>query len=243
MCCRPTASTPAGTSGPTASRTRARSTSGGGRRSTSTPTTRCSRPTCSTSTATSTASAAEVRFVHFLRSERKFDGIDALVAQLKHDVEHARRAARVPSTTFDRRVGQCGTDRSARRPDRPCRRLVVDALDQVGVVAAVDRSAPGRRTAPPRRRRRPRLEQRRVEQPEGSPCGVVVDDQLRLGRPAERLALGERWFGLPCALMSSTADCRRGRRIGDGVGQALHRRPHEVLHRRRVLGRGSSAFV
>jgi riboflavin kinase / FMN adenylyltransferase len=33
---------------------------------------------------------AEVRFCHFLRSERKFDGIDALVAQLKHDVEHAR---------------------------------------------------------------------------------------------------------------------------------------------------------
>lgn len=34
---------------------------------------------------------ARVRFEHFLRSERKFDGIDALVAQLKHDVEHARR--------------------------------------------------------------------------------------------------------------------------------------------------------
>lgn len=33
---------------------------------------------------------ARVRFVDFLRSERKFDGIDALVAQLKHDVEHAR---------------------------------------------------------------------------------------------------------------------------------------------------------
>ena len=33
---------------------------------------------------------AEVRFTHFLRSERKFDGIDALIAQLKHDVEHAR---------------------------------------------------------------------------------------------------------------------------------------------------------
>lgn len=31
-----------------------------------------------------------VRFVSFLRSERKFDGIDALRAQLKHDVEHAR---------------------------------------------------------------------------------------------------------------------------------------------------------
>lgn len=35
--------------------------------------------------------AARVRFVEFLRSERKFDGIDALVAQLKHDVDAARR--------------------------------------------------------------------------------------------------------------------------------------------------------
>ena len=33
---------------------------------------------------------AEVRFVHFLRSERKFDGVDALIAQLKHDIESAR---------------------------------------------------------------------------------------------------------------------------------------------------------
>ena len=33
---------------------------------------------------------ARVRFTHFLRSERKFDGIDALIAQLKHDIEHAR---------------------------------------------------------------------------------------------------------------------------------------------------------
>jgi riboflavin kinase/FMN adenylyltransferase len=33
---------------------------------------------------------AEVEFTHFLRSERKFDGIDALVNQLKHDVDHAR---------------------------------------------------------------------------------------------------------------------------------------------------------
>jgi riboflavin kinase/FMN adenylyltransferase len=31
-----------------------------------------------------------VEFTHFLRSERKFDGIDALVAQLRHDVDHAR---------------------------------------------------------------------------------------------------------------------------------------------------------
>ena len=33
---------------------------------------------------------AEVRFGHFLRSERKFDGIDAIRAQLTHDVQHAR---------------------------------------------------------------------------------------------------------------------------------------------------------
>jgi riboflavin kinase/FMN adenylyltransferase len=34
---------------------------------------------------------AEVRFAYFLRSERKFDGVDALIAQLTHDVEHARQ--------------------------------------------------------------------------------------------------------------------------------------------------------
>ncbi len=34
---------------------------------------------------------ARVRFAHFLRSERKFDGVDALVAQLGHDVAHARQ--------------------------------------------------------------------------------------------------------------------------------------------------------
>ncbi len=33
---------------------------------------------------------ARVRFTHFLRSERKFEGVDALISQLKHDVEHAR---------------------------------------------------------------------------------------------------------------------------------------------------------
>ena len=33
---------------------------------------------------------AEVRFAHFLRSERKFDGIEAIVAQLTLDVQHAR---------------------------------------------------------------------------------------------------------------------------------------------------------
>ena len=45
---------------------------------------------------------AKVRFETFLRSERKFDGIDALVAQLKHDVEAtrhtlARRGPRSPA--------------------------------------------------------------------------------------------------------------------------------------------------
>ena len=34
---------------------------------------------------------AKVRFGHFMRSERKFDGIDALRAQLEHDIEHAQR--------------------------------------------------------------------------------------------------------------------------------------------------------
>jgi riboflavin kinase/FMN adenylyltransferase len=33
---------------------------------------------------------AKVRFVHFLRSERKFDGIDALIEQLRSDVESTR---------------------------------------------------------------------------------------------------------------------------------------------------------
>lgn len=33
---------------------------------------------------------ARVEFTNFLRSERKFDGIDALVSQLKNDVDHAR---------------------------------------------------------------------------------------------------------------------------------------------------------
>jgi len=34
---------------------------------------------------------AHVRFEHFLRSERKFDGVDALIAQLALDIEHARQ--------------------------------------------------------------------------------------------------------------------------------------------------------
>jgi len=36
--------------------------------------------------------AANIRFTHFLRSERKFDGVDALIAQLKHDIDNARAA-------------------------------------------------------------------------------------------------------------------------------------------------------
>ncbi|MGB8861497.1 MAG: bifunctional riboflavin kinase/FAD synthetase [Ilumatobacteraceae bacterium] len=35
--------------------------------------------------------AARVEFTHFLRSERKFDGIDALIGQLKNDIDHARK--------------------------------------------------------------------------------------------------------------------------------------------------------
>lgn len=34
--------------------------------------------------------AAKVQFTHFLRSERKFNGPDALIAQVKLDVDHAR---------------------------------------------------------------------------------------------------------------------------------------------------------
>jgi len=34
--------------------------------------------------------AARIEFANFLRSERKFDGIDALIGQLKNDVDHAR---------------------------------------------------------------------------------------------------------------------------------------------------------
>jgi riboflavin kinase/FMN adenylyltransferase len=35
---------------------------------------------------------AHVQFTNFLRSERKFNGIEALIEQLKHDVDHARSA-------------------------------------------------------------------------------------------------------------------------------------------------------
>jgi riboflavin kinase/FMN adenylyltransferase len=40
---------------------------------------------------------AQVQFSHFLRSERKFDGIDALVNQLKNDVDHARAVLATPT--------------------------------------------------------------------------------------------------------------------------------------------------
>lgn len=35
---------------------------------------------------------AHVQFTHFLRSERKFDGIDALIAQLKQDIDNASQS-------------------------------------------------------------------------------------------------------------------------------------------------------
>jgi riboflavin kinase/FMN adenylyltransferase len=35
--------------------------------------------------------SAKVRFTHFLRSERKFDGFEAIKTQLALDIEHARR--------------------------------------------------------------------------------------------------------------------------------------------------------
>jgi riboflavin kinase/FMN adenylyltransferase len=38
---------------------------------------------------------ARVEFAHFLRSERKFEGIDALITQLKHDIDHARGLLKV----------------------------------------------------------------------------------------------------------------------------------------------------
>ncbi|MET0909371.1 MAG: bifunctional riboflavin kinase/FAD synthetase [Ilumatobacteraceae bacterium] len=43
------------------------------------------------------AEEASVRFTHFLRSERKFDGVDALIAQLALDVEHARTVLATPT--------------------------------------------------------------------------------------------------------------------------------------------------
>jgi riboflavin kinase / FMN adenylyltransferase len=42
---------------------------------------------------------ARVRFTNFLRSERKFSGIDAIVVQLRHDVDHARQLLRAGGST------------------------------------------------------------------------------------------------------------------------------------------------
>ena len=64
---------------------------------------------------------ARVRFDTFLRSERKFDGIDALVAQLKHDVESTRRILQCPVTAAPP-AGRTVVSRLARSPCRPGRR-------------------------------------------------------------------------------------------------------------------------
>ena len=100
---RPTACTPAGTRGPTASRHACAINLG-------------RRPTFYEHADHSLLEAhlldfagdlygehARVQFTHFLRSERKFDGIDALIAQLKHDIDHARS---VPPTRARRRGRQ-----------------------------------------------------------------------------------------------------------------------------------------
>ena len=41
---------------------------------------------------------ARVEFTNFLRSERKFDGIEAIVAQLAVDVQHARELLRAETS-------------------------------------------------------------------------------------------------------------------------------------------------
>ncbi len=67
---------------------------------------------------------AEVRFAHFLRSERKFDGIEAIVAQLTIDVQH-RAACSSPPTSPDSRDQQPSTSgvTPARSPVARRRRL------------------------------------------------------------------------------------------------------------------------
>ena len=88
--CRPTACTPGGSSGPTAAEHPCAINLG-------------RRPTFYEHAEASLLEAhlldfdgdlygehVKVRFAHFLRSERKFDGIEAIVAQLKLDVAHAR---------------------------------------------------------------------------------------------------------------------------------------------------------
>ena len=86
--CRPTASTPAISPGPTARSTRRPSRSAGGPPSTNRAPLRCWwRPTCSTSTAISTARRPGCPFTDRLRAELRFDSVEALIAQMQADVE------------------------------------------------------------------------------------------------------------------------------------------------------------
>ena len=90
--CPPTLSTPGTTRGPTARCTRRPSRWGAGPPSTSRARRRYWwRPTSCTSTAISTGSAARVSFAHRLRDEQRFDSIEALVAQMRADVEATER--------------------------------------------------------------------------------------------------------------------------------------------------------
>ena len=66
-----------------------------GRRSTTAC--RCSRCSCSTSTATSTAAEIEVEFIDFIRGDRKFDSVEALIAQMEADCADARRLLADPA--------------------------------------------------------------------------------------------------------------------------------------------------
>ena len=40
----------------------------------------------------------DVRFMAYLRSEERFDGVDSLVAQIGRDIEQARAVLGVPQT-------------------------------------------------------------------------------------------------------------------------------------------------
>ena len=89
-CCPPTASTPAGSSGPTAACCRRPCRSGAGRRSTRTPTPACSRCNIIDFDGDLYDESVRVRFVERLRGEEKFDGIEPLIEQMRRDVERAR---------------------------------------------------------------------------------------------------------------------------------------------------------
>ena len=90
--CPPTPSTPGTTGGPTGRCTGPPSRWGAGPPSTSRARRRYWwRPISCTSTGTSTGSAARVSFAHRLRDEQRFDSIDALVAQMRADVEATER--------------------------------------------------------------------------------------------------------------------------------------------------------